>query len=281
MLITRATPDDFARHFREKSIVSLFKETGFKTYWITNQFDYGNITIHAQEADEYIPLSTMYTATKNIHRDMELTGLLNNILQKKEQKVFVVIHTLGSHYDYDARYPDSYSRFQPTAKEVNANPTDASKKVPLTNSYDNSILYTDAVLDSVITIVSKQNAVSSISYTSDHGEELFDDSRNLSQHGFPVPSRYVAHVPWFIWTSGRFAEIFPQKVQNLNANRNLPLGSANVFYTLADLGNIKFYGDDESKSVANDEVSPQRQKILGGNGRVYDAETLAGETAQK
>ena len=36
-LITRATPEDYDRQYREKSILTVFKEAGFKTVWLSNQ----------------------------------------------------------------------------------------------------------------------------------------------------------------------------------------------------------------------------------------------------
>ncbi|MCC3152805.1 phosphoethanolamine transferase [Hymenobacter sp. BT770] len=274
MLVTRATATNYDLHYQEKSVVSLFRESGFKTYWLSNQFDYGNIGIHANEAETRLYFSSAYESTKSVHYDLELLGALKKILDKGESKAFIVLHTLGSHYDYDARYPPAYAHFQPTARSVNARPTDVTKKQALINSYDNSIRYTDALVDSTIRMVERQPALSWVNYLSDHGEELFDDSRQQSQHGFPVPSIFVAHIPWFVWLSPDYRRTFPRRLADMEQNKNVALGSQNVFYTLADLGNIRFTGQDSTKSAAAAQLKPQPQLILGGNYKVFDVQNF-------
>lgn len=47
------------------------------------------------------------------------------------------------------------------------------------NAYDNTIRYTDGFLASLITLLQKMNSFSAMLYTSDHGEDIFDDNRKL------------------------------------------------------------------------------------------------------
>ena len=51
-------------------------------------------------------------------------------------------------------------------------------------------------------------------YTSDHGEDIFDDSRHLFLHASPVPSYYQLHVPFLIWMSDTYREAYPEHWQN-------------------------------------------------------------------
>jgi glucan phosphoethanolaminetransferase (alkaline phosphatase superfamily) len=55
-IITRANPDNYNLQYREKSILGVFREAGFHTYWLSNQSDQdifwsGSITLHAKTAD--------------------------------------------------------------------------------------------------------------------------------------------------------------------------------------------------------------------------------------
>jgi glucan phosphoethanolaminetransferase (alkaline phosphatase superfamily) len=274
LLLSRATADNFEIHYREKSIISAFKEVGFKTYWLSNQDDFDDIGLSAKEADEQTYLPSNYTFGSHVNFDMELIPFFQKIMKKNDQKVLIVLHTLGSHYNYAARYPDEYDKFKPSLKTVQVSPTDYSKKQIIINSYDNSILYTDAFISRIIELLKKQNAVSNLTYISDHGEDLFDDDRNLSQHIHDVPSEYVARVPFFIWTSKKYNSAFADKISSLKANSNQAISSANVFYTLLDMNGISYPNINITKSISSSVFKSGEQRILGGDSKVYSFKSL-------
>jgi glucan phosphoethanolaminetransferase (alkaline phosphatase superfamily) len=270
MLITTATAVNYEQHYHEKSIVSAFKEAGFNTYWISNQVDFGDILMHAKEADHTTFLSSDYKARKGIHRDMELIRILETVVKKDTGNIFAVVHTLGSHYDYDARYPRAYNIFKPSAKGGYVRPTDFWDKEKIVNSYNNSILYTDAVIDSAISVLNQTRSCTWLSYVADHGENLFDDQRHLSQHGYSTPTKYVAHIPWFIWMSEDYKNDFTGKVASLLQHQSSALGSENVFNTLSDLGNIKFPKQRLQESACSPLFKPEPQLILAGESKVFN-----------
>lgn len=107
--------------------------------------------------------------------DDELLFLVEKELKAGHQKLFIVLHAYGSHFNYKERYPESMSVFKPD------NLTDAKyeNKEYLMNAYDNTIRYTDGFLASLITLLQKTNSFSAMLYTSDHGEDIFDDNRKL------------------------------------------------------------------------------------------------------
>jgi len=274
LIITRATADDYKRVYSEKSVISAYKEAGFKTYWLSNQNDFEKIGMFARESDEQFYLPSNYTFSKNVNLDMELVPYLQKILNKNEKKVFIILHTLGSHYNYAARYPDAYDKFKPSSKTDVINPTDYSKKEIIINSYDNTILYTDAVISKIIDLIKETNSVSTVTYISDHGEDLFDDERKLSQHINSVPSEYVASIPYFIWSSQAYRTSFTDKIKNFNANKDKPIGSQDLFYTLLDLSSIQYPNIDVTKSLASKTFQSSPQRILGGESKVYNYSDL-------
>jgi glucan phosphoethanolaminetransferase (alkaline phosphatase superfamily) len=269
IIVTEATADNFMIQAKEASIVRAFQEAGFKTYWMSNQVDEGYILAHAKEAENsFISLEA--------HRyDMELVSKdLSEILNKNEQKVFVVLHTWGSHWNYSERYPPSYEFFKPSAKYDNILPSDASKKELIINSYDNTILYTDAVIDSAISLVNQKNACSTIFYIADHGDNLFDDSKDKFLHADPIPSKWVAHIPFMVWYSDQYKSLFPDRIKNLTEHKNYKTGSDDVFHSLAEMGCLSFASLDTSKSVANKNFKESRQIILGANSNVFKYDSL-------
>lgn len=274
LILTGVGADHFETHIKQKSIVSAFKEAGFATYWITNQIDDGHIKIHLEEADKKRLLLSDFKSTKHLHRDMELVEALKKVLAEPGKKKFIVMHTLGSHYDYSARYPDEFDLFKPSNKSVFTQLSDYTNKNIIINSYDNSILYTDAVINSSIELVAHQNTYSSVTYISDHGDNLFDDSRNLSQHGYPYPSKYISHVPYFVWYSNSLRKIFSEKIENLRKHTDASISSENIIHTFTSIGNVWYPKQDSSKNIASSYFKDNRQRILGANMKVYNCYSL-------
>ena len=76
----------------------------------------------------------------------------------------------------------------------------------LINAYDNTILYTDFIVNSLIEILKKDNLNSFLVYASDHGESLGENGLYL--HG--VPMRFApkeqTHIPFLVWYSDSYKD---------------------------------------------------------------------------
>lgn len=277
LIITGVEPDSYKTHFKQKSIVGLFNELGFATYWLSNQYDRGSVTAHANEASKkYFIMSQEHDGVvTNIsdNRDMMLVQHLKTVLNEPSKNKFIVIHTLGSHFDYSMRYPDAFDVYKPSYKTVHAQPNDPKHKDALINSYDNSILYADAVVDSIISLVAAKNAFSVVSYISDHGENLMDDKRNLCYHATPIPTNWVAHIPFFVWYSPKLATKYPEKIANLNSNKSVAFATSNFMNTITELLGISSAKIDSSQSISNKYFKPRPRYILGSD-HLYNIDSL-------
>ncbi|HEY9000143.1 MAG TPA: sulfatase-like hydrolase/transferase [Mucilaginibacter sp.] len=271
LLLTGVGADHYESNFHRKGITGAFNEAGFNSYWITNQTDYlGYFKVHSLESQKEYDLLTDFRSTKNVVMDMQLVDTLKKILSQPGNKKFIVIHGLGSHYSYSARYPDQFDVFKPSNKTVTTKLTDGKSKNILINSYDNSICYTDAVIDSVISLVDKQNAFSSVTYISDHGEDLMDDSRGLTSHhqGSP-PTKYIAHVPFFVWYSPKLQTKYPEKISNILQHKNAKVSSQNLIYSLTSMVGIHYPTQDSLKDITSAYYKDNQQLIMGENRKVY------------
>jgi glucan phosphoethanolaminetransferase (alkaline phosphatase superfamily) len=202
--------------------------------------------------------------------DMQLVDTLKKILGQPGDKKFIIIHGLGSHYSYSARYPIQFDVFKPSNKSITTKLTDRKRKNVLINSYDNSICYTDAVIDSVISLVDKQNAFSSVTYISDHGEDLMDDSRGLTSHhmGTP-PTKYIAHIPFFVWYSPKLEAMYPDKISNLLHHKDAKISSQNLIYSLTSMVGIHYPTQDSLKDLTSASYKNNQQLIMGDSWKVY------------
>jgi glucan phosphoethanolaminetransferase (alkaline phosphatase superfamily) len=274
LIITGVNPISFEENYKRKSIIDAFKEAGFKTYWFSNQIDDGNISLHRDNADKKILMLQSSKSTINIHQDVELLSKLEAVLSEPGDKKFIIMHFQGSHYDYSVRYPNEFDFFKPSNKTIKTLSNDYKSKETIINSYDNSILYTDYILDSVISIVKSKPVVSSVLYISDHGENLFDDDRHLSQHAYPIPSKYIAHIPFFIWYSDDLHKISANKIALLEGNKNKKSTAQNVFFTYTELCGIKIPGTDSLLSLCNPTFKETTRNILGGAFKIYNSDSL-------
>lgn len=238
ILLTRSTANNFNLYQSQKSVVDAFKEAGFNTYWIANQSS-GNYLIQRivrnATSSYFAPID--FDDADNF--DEKLWKNLDEVLNKNEKKQFIVLHTLGSHFRYNQRYPKKYEKYVPALKGMTDNLILGEKiKTELLNSYDNSIFYTDYFLSQTIKKLVDKDAKSYLFYISDHAEGLFDDG--IIFHGSRVPSISEIHVPMIIWTSEKYNKENTEEVEALRLNRNKKIGSNIVFHTLLDMANIRF-----------------------------------------
>ena len=266
MLLSAASATDFERLFHEKGISAAFKEAGFHTVFISNQLpNHSFIDFLGEQADEWafiktgecntafeksygnITQSVKADANGNIY-DAELLPMLDKVLGKKHQKLFIVLHTYGSHFNYMERYPRSIAHFKPDTQS-DAKP---ENRRDLLNAYDNTIRYTDYVLHGVIERLEKQGGMSAMLYTSDHGENIFDDNRKLFLHASPRASHYELKVPFLIWTSRSYNQELPQTKSALEKNLHQEIQSSrSAFHTMLDLGGVATHYRIDKFSVAN------------------------------
>ena len=99
-------------------------------------------------------------------------------------------------------------------------------------------------------------------FTSDHGEDIFDDSRKLFLHASPYPSFYQLHVPMVIWTSEVYTKQFPNEADALHRNSQLPASSNCVFHTLLTLGHVATTYRNDTLSLASRRFMPQQKRFL-------------------
>lgn len=256
MLLSRSTPDDSKRWHHEGNLMQLFKESGYYTAWIGGQSK-GHVIVRL--ANLYADKSDYYEG-----QDRVLFENTKEIIEQQKDDIFIVVHTMGSHYDYQSRYPDEFKKFIPTAG-INSRNKDG-----IVNAYDNSVLYTDYLLADLIHFLNNDKRPSVVFYTSDHGENLMDDERELLLHVQAEPTLYELHVPMFVWTSEKYSHLYPEKVDALSKNINKKNSTDVSFETLSDLGHIKYNNQVLEKALSSESfkesesrfyLSPLNQKV--------------------
>lgn len=151
---------------------------------------------------------------------------LKELLAHTTQSSFFILHTYGSHGpDYFNRYPKEFEIHKPTCQTSALNQCSSEEVI---NSYDNSILYTDSLLEQIITwLKGMQDFEVSLWFISDHGESL-GEGGNYMHGGLPYslsPSTQTK-VASLMWFGDR------QSYLSLKAKENTPLSQDYVFHSI-------------------------------------------------
>ena len=259
MLLTAASASDYSALYREKGIIAAFKEAGFHTSFISNQLpNHSFIDFLGMEADSCLFIKEAERAKDNVS-DMELLPIVKDILEKGRKKEFIVLHTYGSHFKYNERYPRNMAHFLPD----NESQAKYENRQQLVNAYDNTIRFTDKFLYELSSILSSSVCQSAWLYTSDHGENIYDDNRNKFLHASPNPSEYELRVPLLAWTSASYRSAYPDIIKALRSNSDKCVStSISFFHTMLEMGGIKTKNLDLTKSLAGRDYKVQPRLYL-------------------
>lgn len=259
LILTRKSALDNNQFFAETSLVAAFREAGFRTYWFSTQSPLGphdsSIALHAQEAHESRFLNHLDYKRSGVF-DEALLAPLGEVLQRAEDKVLIVLHTLGGHFNYADRYPAAFDKFLPSLKGVKgASLHKPEQKEMFVNSYDNSVLYLDFFLSAVIEKLSATGSVASLFYIADHGENLYDGRCEKAGHG--RGNEYDFRVPALFWHSPEYARVFPEKVAGARLHERAPISTTNTFHSMLDAAGIRYPEEDLTFSIFSPEWRPR------------------------
>lgn len=186
------------------SLIEIAKASGYDTYWISNQRQYGAwdtpIAEIASTADHQVWINGNVGTrdTDSLYYDDELVKRIPDL--SGEKNVFIVFHLMGSHGYYGDRYPLAYNRF--------------SGKIPRVDQYDNSVLYSDEVIHEIYSTLSAYPNFQGLVYFSDHG----DDADAGKGHESTKFTYTMSHIPLFMAFSKEFLSNRIQTYEMLQAH---------------------------------------------------------------
>lgn len=275
LLLTSATAKTAEAFFDSPSLINLAHSAGFSTYWLSNQskfsFNENKVSVLANEAQTR---KFRNTGTVSTLDEMLLADLREVIEDQEAYKQFVVLHLLGSHAEYKQRYPKNFDAFQDKPPGVTVDDVNVWGRI---NTYDNSIRYTDFMLEKVVGLVLQQARPACVLYVSDHGEYL-SRSKAVSGHGFPTASRPESEIPLVVLCSPEYWARYPEKQANLRTNRALPIAAEDIFYAVSEFLDLEFEGMRHQRSFASKQYSPPaRRWIMNGQESLDEVANLKGE----
>lgn len=213
---------------RSVSIIDMAKKAGYKTYWFSNQGKIGihdtPITMVAETCD-----TAIWGGTSRYDE-----GLLPHLKTvNPNEKNFIVMHIMGSHIDYNHRYPKEY--------QIWTDP-DTTGRVA---DYKNSLVYTDTVLKDYFEYAEKNLNLNAFIYFSDHGT---DPNRSRD----PDETKFIGlRIPLFIYLSDEYKQNNQQATAALTANTDKFFSNDLVYNLICGILNIKSNHYNEAESLAS------------------------------
>ena len=183
----------------QQNLLDIAKLAGYDIIWKDNYDGCKKVCDRIGKIDARAGNKQPYCFGDYCYDDILIDGL-DDTLKSVKKDTLIVLHAMGSHGPtYYKRYPDKFKLFTPACDSANLQ--DCTQE-QITNSYDNTIAYTDYTISSVIDIL-KQNPQlqTSMLYVSDHGESLGEN--NIYLHGLPyaIAPDEQKKVPMILWLS--------------------------------------------------------------------------------
>ncbi|MFL6531746.1 MAG: phosphoethanolamine transferase CptA [Pseudomonas sp.] len=260
-VLTFADEENPDLYLSTPSLVSMMKQAGYKTFWITNQQTMTKrntmLTTFSQQADEQVYLNNNRNQNAAQY-DGDVIEPFNKALADTAPRKLIVVHLLGTHMSYQYRYPPTFDKFT-DRQGVPAGVRD--DQVPTYNSYDNAVLYNDFVVSSLIKDYAKTDPNGFLLYLSDHGEDVFDSPGHKTlgrNEGKPTAPMYT--IPFMAWASPKWRETHDW---NLAGDLERPYSSSHLIHTWADMAGLSFDELDRSKSLVSDAF--KARPLLIGN----------------
>lgn len=202
--------------------------------------NWGTPPLHIEKQYTKKDLKAMYPDQDDRFDGILFHGLDEIIEANDTSKIFIGIHTYTSHGpEYYSNTPDSVKIFRPECRTVEmAN----AKYSELINAYDNTVIYTDLLVHSVIETLKKfPDRRSCVIFVSDHGESLGEGG--MYMHGVPMsmaPSVQI-DIPFIVWTSDKSTTI-----------KNIKMaGHGHIYHSVLNFLGMKTPFYDESKNIFN------------------------------
>ncbi len=224
-----------------EGLLDIAQRAGYKVTWIDNNSGCKGACDRVEQFKIPEPIQQKWCEEGECFDDLLIDSLktyIATIPKNDTQPRLIVLHQMGSHGPaYYKRVPPQFKVFKPTC---DTNAIQGCSQDALINSYDNTLLYTDYVLDSLIeTLKNTTQYETGLWYLSDHGESTGESGMYLHGAPYAIAPSQQTHVPMLMWFSDAWKQQANRQVQCLTQQKTKALSQDNLFPTLLSLLNVK------------------------------------------
>lgn len=191
----------------QEGLLDVVKRAGFEVLWRENQSGCKGACDRVHTETTTHDALMRYCSDGECHDEILADRLAERVRDMRAGGL-IALHMMGSHGPaYYKRYPANFRAFTPTCETSQFSRCSDEE---ISNTYDNTIVYTDHVLADIIgKLKEASDAVDTVMlYASDHGESLGE--HGLYLHGMPyaLTPEVQTHIPMLLWMSDRYAQDF-------------------------------------------------------------------------
>ncbi|MDR1372381.1 MAG: phosphoethanolamine transferase [Dysgonamonadaceae bacterium] len=258
--LTFATYENPDAYMDRPDVVNLLNSAGFNTRWITNQPVLDKIGgfygIAAKEAQTLTDLSRFQKD------DGEVLPYIQEIVEDTVDtgNRIIFVHLLGNHHSYKSRYPENWKRFDHNkSNDIYTQFAFDEYRKRIIDEYDNSILYGDFVLFSIIQQMKKISTPACLLFFSDHGEEIYD-FRDFRGHSVGNPSYFQARIPFLFWSNDEYR----QEMKDLTIDTARVYSTEELIHSISDLCGLKHEFFKPEHSIFSKNYKKPEQILVSG-----------------
>ena len=241
-IMTRANHKNPNLGYKERSFISILKQTGYKTTWLANQETINTFAYFMNECDSIVYISNgknLFIYNKWL--DEDIIPHYKRILNEPNKRNFLLVHTVGSHWYYNNHYSEAFQCFQPITK---SKVISSNTHEEMVNSYDNTIVYSDYIWHLLINELKDKNAI--LIYLADHSENLGEDGHYTHGDG-DWPTQ---HQPGcFVWYSDQYQQKYPEKIKALKRNKEKLYNTSFLFHSILTAADVESVYINKSENI--------------------------------
>jgi lipid A ethanolaminephosphotransferase len=221
-----------------ESLLHVLARAGVGVHWRDNQSGCKGVC-DGLPGDTVVALNPPGLCEQGRCLDEGLFHGLDERLNAVKGTQVLVLHQLGNHGpSYFRRYPAQFAQFSPACQSDDLR---NCSRAEIVNAYDNSLLYTDHLLASLIGKLQAKagNLDAAVIYVSDHGESLGET--NLFLHGMPyaIAPKEQTQVPMTMWFSEGMRKAIGLDETCLKQRAAQPASHDNLFHTTLGLLEVR------------------------------------------
>ena len=250
----------------------VFRKAGYHVTFITNQFQSkANEAVYDFSGGFFLnnpDLSNKLFDTRNNRLHPFDAGVLqeyDNLKKEDKEHNLIILHLMGSHLMYKARYPQKTRKF--LQDNMYDRPELTKKQRMILADYDNSVRYNDSIVWAVTQRFVDKDAV--VIYMPDHAEEIFDGDPYMygRMHSANIDYRLARNemeIPFWIWGSPKYRENHPYGWAAIQQAKNRPMMTDVISHLLMYFGGIYSPLYHEEYNIVSPAYNTKRPRILKG-----------------
>ena len=244
------------------SIIDMARQAGFHTTWISNQSRYGvwdtPIGAIGSACDDQYWIN-QYVGTDVVTKDFD-TALIPYLrkVDPKNRRQLAVVHLKGCHVSFWDRYPSEFYHWPESMGKAR------STADVMNDEYDNSVLFNDYVVESIMNEAVNYMKADSVLYFSDHGEQVTErPGHNADQFDYTM-----VHIPFWIYTSDDYQRSHPRTMKTMWERRNMPFTNDMLYDIFMGLMGLTATRYDEKSDILSPDFDKDVTTLMTMYGNV-------------